>query len=277
MPYKPKSTRKFTRRTRKTSKGSTKVSKKLIRSIAKKVVSSQIQDKEVRQDGGLGLHSFPGSVAAAPPNVWTNANIFDTSVVYTGVAQGTGEGNRIGNIIRPKKFTFGMILTPQAGITTPIMVRMYVCTFKFDPNNAVAADIWGSVQNWSTTGGLNRSFFDNGNTSTGMAGDLSDLMKPINTDVWRVYKVKTFKVGCSSGPAFGTATGNNDFKVMHRKTINLLPYIPKRITYNDANTNSLNKKVFLIFQCIKADGTTNDNVSIYANLYYNYHFKYESA
>jgi len=254
-----------------------KTNDKTIRKIAQQVVSRNIANKEVRQDGALGIHSYPGVANATPPNVWTNANIFDTSTVYTGIAQGTGEGNRVGNILRPKKFTFGMVLTPQAGIVSPVMVRMYVLTFRFDPNNAVAADIWGSMQNWSTTGGLNRTFFDNGNTATGMAGDLSDLMKPINKDCWIVHKVKTFKIGCASGPTIGTATGNNDFKLLTRRTINLLPYIPKRIVYQDAVTNSLNKKVFIVFQCMKADGTSNDNTSIYANLFYNYNFQYENA
>lgn len=283
MPFKTKSSVKFMRRSRRTlglrKKKVTKVSKKLIRTIANKVVSRRLMDKEVRSSNSQGLFAYPGAALGLPPNIWSNNNILDTSVVYQGIAQNFGEGNRISNIIHPKKFTFSFMLAPNDNnVPSPIHIRMYVLTFKFDPNNSVAADIWGSMQNWSTTGGLNRSFFDNGNGTSGMAGDLTDLMKPINTNVWRVYKVKTFKIGVSATPTFGTTQyGNNDFKLSIRKTINLLPYIPKTIQYNDAEINSVNKKVFIVFECLRADGASNDVTTQYAKLYYNYNFKYENA
>lgn len=237
-------------------------------------------DMEVRLQGSQGLYTFPGSVFGTPPNNWTNNNILDVSSVYTGIAQGTGEGNRIGNVIKARKLKFSFVLTPNLNaITSPLNVRMWILTFKFDPNNSLAVDVWGSMQNWNATGGLNRSFFDDGNTTSGMSGDLSDLLKPVNTDAWIVHKCKTFKLGHSGSPMTGTPaiSGNNDYKLNIRKTIDLLPYIPKRITYNDANTNSLNKKVFIVFQCIQADGSTNNITTQAAAIWYNYHFKYEST
>jgi len=281
MSYKLKGKSKFVRRGRATRRTMVrpKVSKKTMAKVARAVVSRYMPDKEVRDSAGIGLYSYPNVVLGAPPNLWTNNNIIDTSTIYAGISQGTGEGNRVANIIRPKKFNFSFMLTPNdTSIPSPIFVRMYIATFRFDPNNAVAADIWGSCQDWSTTGGINRSFFDNGNTSTGMAGDLTDLLKPINTDCWMVKKVKTFKVGVSSTPALGsTQYGNNDFKYVIKKSVNLLPYIPKRIVFNDTATNSLNKKTFIIFQCIRADNVTNNVNTQYAKLFYNFHFKYESV
>lgn len=256
-----------------------KVSKSMTRQLVKDEFHRMTPDQEVRLGDGNGLYSFPGAAMGAPPNLWTNNNIYDVSEVYNGIAQGTGEGNRFGNVIRPRKLKFSFLIVPnEASIPAPIQVRMWILTFKFDPNNATDPDIWGSMQNWSTTGGLNRSFYDNGNTASGLAGDLSDLMKPVNTDVWTVHKCKTYKLGHASTPAVGTAVyGNNDFKLNIRKTVDLLPYIPKRITYNDANTNSLNKKVFIVFELLRADGQTNNVVTQYAQIYYNFHFKFEST
>lgn len=236
-------------------------------------------DMEVRGSSTKALYSFPGVAHGTPPNSWTLNNIFDVSDIYSGISQGTGEGNRIGNVIRPRKMSFSFLLLPnQATQNSPINVRMWILTFKFDPNNAVAADIWGSMQNWNASGGLNRSFFDDGSTTSGMDGTLTDLMKPVNTDAWTVHKCKTYKVGHSSTPvASASVSGNNDYKLNVRKTVNLLPYIPKRITYNDANTNSLNKKVFIVFECLKADGLGNDVTSKMCDIFYNYHFKYEST
>lgn len=252
---------------------------KRLRKEIKKEFHRMTPDQEVRSSAGIGLYTFPGSAMSTPPNLWTNNNIIDVSTVYQGIAQGTGEGNRFGNVIKPTKFTFSFILTPNQGeVASPLNVRMWILTFKFDPNNTTAADIWGSMQNFSTTGGLNRSFFDDGNVATGMDGTLTDLMKPVNTDAWTVHKCKTYKLGHSSTPVVGTAIyGNNDYKLNIRRTVNLLKYIPKRITYNDVHTNSLNKKVFIVFEVLRADGGNNNVTTQFASLYYNYHFKFEST
>lgn len=251
-----------------------------MRRIAENVVSMNVQDQEVRFSNNQNMVSFPGTAAGAPPNAWTNNNVFDTSVVYTGITQGTGEGNRVGNRIKIKKFRFSFILNPSVNILTCHMVRMFVVTYKFDPNGSTASDIWAACQNWSTTGTVNRSFFDNGSATTGMLGNMQDLMLPVNTDAFTVHKVKTFKLGYSSLPtvAAGNAiNGNNDFKYIIRGGVNLHKYMPKFIKYNDATTVHYNKKIFILFEVLSADGASNDDISAKASIWYNYNFVYENA
>lgn len=252
-----------------------------LKSVVKQEIKRNTPDQENRIEGGLGLYSYPGSAhgTTMATNLWVNNNIIDVTDVWMNIAQGTGEGNRFGNVIKPRKLNFSFLLAPnQAAITSPINVRMWVLTYKFGINNASDADVWDSMQNFNATGGMASSFFDNGNSRSGMSGNLDDLMKPVNTDAWMVYKCKTYKLGHSSTPAVGTAVyGNNDYKLNVRKTINLLPYIPKRITYNDNLSTNLNKKVFIVFECLKADGSSNNNTTQYAVLWYNFHFKWEST
>lgn len=248
----------------------------------KKVIQNEIsraaQNKEVRNSGDTDMFSFPGSAQGAPPNSWSQRNIFDTSVVYSGLTQGTGEGNIIGNRLKIKKFRFSFIINPAVQITTPMLVRMYVLTYKFDPVNATANDIWSTAQNWSTSGGVNKTFFDNGSSSNGMTGKLQDLLMPINTNVYAVHKVKTYKLGYSALPFTGSevVTGNNDFKYLIRGSVDLAKYHRKILNYNDATTVNYNKKVFIVYQILSADGGDDNDLTQRCHIYYNYHFVYES-
>lgn len=263
-------------------KGTKKVKKVRSMKGLKKVIQNEIsksaQNKEVRSSGDTDMFSFPGSAQGAPPNSWSQRNIFDTSTVYSGLTQGTGEGNVIGNRLKIKKFRFSFIINPAVQITTPMLVRMYVLTYKFDPVNANSNDIWATAQNWSTSGGVNKTFFDNGSSTNGMTGRLQDLLMPINTDVYSVHKVKTYKLGYSALPFTGSevVTGNNDFKYLIRGSVDLAKYHRKYITYNDGTTVNYNKKIFIVYQVLSADGGDDNDLTQRCHIYYNYHFVYES-
>lgn len=257
-------------------------SRRAMRRIAQEVVSRNLTDHEVRNSSEQNLYSFPGVAGGSTlPTLWSANNVFDTSVVWTGINQGGGEGARLANRLKIKKFRFSFIINPSSNLLTAHMVRMYVVTYKFDPNGATNNDIWAACQNWSSTGTVNRTFFDNGNSTNGMTGSMQDLLMPINTDAFTVHKVKTFKLGYASVPDDGSAattiSGNNDFKYIIRGSVNVGKYMPKYLKYNDNSTVSYNKKVFIIFEVLSADGASNDDIAVRGKIWYNYNFVFESA
>lgn len=249
------------------------VSKKAIRKTVAKTVKQLVESKEVRNSqANATLYSYPHTPTL--PNNYASNNIFDTSLVYQGIGQGTGEGNRIGNVIHPSKFRFSFCMTARQGLSSPLIVRMYVLTYKFDPNNSTVNDVWACLQQAQPSPGS--SFFDNGNSSNGMTGTLVDLLLPVNTDVMRIYKTATYKLSPAGVPQ-GAGGSNNDFKYFIRQTIDLLKYIPAQIKWNDNGTTSYNKKVYIVFEALSSDGTTITDTSSIINFSYSYHFQYKDA
>lgn len=244
---------------------------KTMRKIAKDEIHRMAEDKESKIGySNRPLYSYP-STATIPNNFETN-NIIDCSTIWSNISQGTGEGNRIGNKIRFTKYMFNFILNYNVAVNVPQFVRMWVITYKFDPNNAAASDIWSCMNGAITSA---RNFFDNGNASNGMDGTLLDLVSPVNTNVVTVHKCKTFKVGAASSPSGGLTTGNNDFKYAIKSRVNLLKY-QKRVQYNDTATTSFNKKIFIVFECIGADGVVvPDTSAARCNLNYFFNLKWE--
>lgn len=221
-----------------------------MRRVAKKEISKMAEHKENKVGtSNQPLYSYPSSPTL--PNNFNTNNILDTSIAYQNIAQGVGEGQRVGNEIKLSQFRFSFILNYNVSVNVPQFVRMWVLTYKFDPNNATTADVWSSLNNSLTTAA---NFFDNGNTANGMLGSLLDLVAPVNTDVMTIHKCKTYKIGAASAPSGGTTTGNNDFKYAVKDYVDLLKYHAKTVKFNDTATISYNKKTFIVFECLGADG-----------------------
>jgi len=244
---------------------------KTMRKIAKAEIHKMAEDKESKIGfSNRPLYSYPST--ATIPNNFETYNIIDCSTIWSNISQGTGEGNRIGNKITFRKYMFNFILNYNVAVNVPQFVRMWVITYKFDPNNASTADIWSCINGAITSA---RNFFDNGNSSNGMDGTLLDLVSPVNTNVVTVHKCKTFKVGAATAPSGGLTAGNNDFKYAIKSRVNLLKY-QKRVQFNDAASTSYNKKIFIIFECIVADGVVVPDTSVpRCNLNYFFNLKWE--
>lgn len=242
---------------------------RMMRQVAKQEIHKMAEDKEYKIGASNRvLYSYPST--ATIPNNFNSQNIIDTSIAWANIAQGTGEGDRVGNKIKLTKFMFNFILNYNVAVNVPQFVRMWVVTYKFDPNNAATADIWSGLQTSNSN-----NFFDNGNTSNGMGGTLLDLVAPVNTNAWTVHKCKTYKIGAASAPSGGTTIGNNDFKYAIKTKVNLLKY-QKQIKYNDTSTTSFNKKIFIIFECIGADGVVvPDTSTSRCNLNYFFNIRWE--
>lgn len=216
-----------------------------IAKIAQQVVSRNIEDKEARYvaQGFLFDSVINGSN-------FENGNIWLSNPTIATKSQGTGQGQRIGNRLKIKKFMYRQRFwcIPQTADANNYHLKMFVLTDKDNPNNGTTGS--------TNTAILNGPFFNNGSTSTGTTGIMHDMMLPIDTDRWRVHKTREFKLGFSTNPQ-GTTTGwgNNDYKVSCSVRVNLKKYLPKYVQYRDSDGKIYSRGVVIIFLIVKMDNT----------------------
>lgn len=151
------------------------------------------------------------------------------------ISQGTGQGDRLGNKIKITNARLRFTLLPIAydGVNNqplPVIVRTMFMYDKKNPNTA-------------PTPGANGDFFQNGDSSAGFAGDISDLIRPVNTDRYVVKHVKDYKIGWAN---YSGVTGadpaqayyaNNDFKMMVKKSVNYNKFIVHNLKYDDTDAD----------------------------------------
>lgn len=184
-------------------------------------------------------------------------NVFELGPAGSGmtIAQGTGQGQRIGNTIKTKKLTWkGTIVALPWDTSTnpnprPQQVKLFVFYDKTDPT---------AVPQPAT------NFFQDGNSSKGFQDDLADLWSPINTDRYRVLTTRTFKLGYSqyAGTANTPANqgaqqafSNNDFKLNCNFSVDLTKYYPQIVKFNDNNNIPTTRGLYALWITCAADGT----------------------
>lgn len=234
--------------------------------VAKREIAKAAENKVLRGSLARKLGSYP-------PNypLFDTRNIIDTSEVLRNLALGTGSGNRIGNKIKLKRYMMKFMLWPNSTSTTPVFVKMWVVSDKLNPTNVTASDIETAMDNTAFQPG--GTFFENGNSTSGCLGNFQDLQMDVNRDRFTVHKTRVFKLSVAQQP--GTA-GNNDFKLNHQFSVNVLKYHPKVIKYQDAITGSwYTRRVFIIFEVINYDDTAAGVGSDAASLSHTANIQYE--
>lgn len=238
------------RKNKKARRPRARLSVKAMRKIARTEIRRQVEDKEVRGTANLPLGSNPDTYTN-----WAANNIIDCNVNLQSIVQGTGQGNRVGNKIRLTKFMLRGALYYQSTVDTPILVKMWVVSSKLNPNNATNIDIY---QACSTLFSAN-NWFQDGNSSAPMTSNLRDSQLPVNTDIFTVYATRTWKVANAQAPQGASPGSNNDFKTLVNYKMNLLKYHPKILRWNDnSTTNGFWRKLFVVFQCMNANGSTSN-------------------
>jgi hypothetical protein len=153
---------------------------------------------------------------------------------------GPSEGQRIGNTIKLKRWIIKGLIQPKynAGSGDPLngvtMNNSYVGYVdiyfgKYLKNNSPVS---------STLGAL----YQNGSTTSSPTCISTDMLNPLNKDVYKVYYHRRFKMGAASDPktyqnptASDTNPANNDFKVSQTFGFDVCKYILKNkaLKYND--------------------------------------------
>lgn len=164
------------------------------------------------------------------------------------ILQGVTQDTRIGNTIKTKKCMLSYVLRPNDydavsnTVPQPIEVQLFLAHTRDEPGTTpIAADM--------------NVLFQLNNSSTQPSSTLADLVAPINTDVWKIHKKWTHKIGFASNEGTGNSQNaayfaNNDFKLNVVKRMDITKYLPKTFKFNDGSSVIYNKGCFFFFQAI---------------------------
>lgn len=219
--YKRKGARKVSRKPRARRAKKQTFAKKVLQ-----VIHRQAENKLAFQTTGDAILKFPASATFGQ-----GLNIFSP---LPAISRGTNEGDRIGNTIKPLKLNVkGYLFYKPSALSgnyaayqSRVCVRMMVIQPKqFSSNTNASSTAWyGQV-------------LQKQNTTVAPTGKISDLMAPINRDVFKVWYDKLFYMSTTE-VAQATAVGyymieNKDAT----KFFNLNIKLPKTLTYDDSNSS----------------------------------------
>lgn len=240
-----------------------------VKTYVKRTIHSQIENKCVQINPGQLAF---GNVLESPD---FNAYPLAPLNSFWTIAQGVGQGNRVGNIIKVRKVMLNYILRPAPydvltnPNTQPSEVRLMLGYVKnspaFLPLNTDIAQL-----------------FNVGSTSQAPVGTLKDLISPYNNDYWTIKKSWTHKLGFANNSGTGGSPGvqyhaNNDFKYNAMARIDVTRYMPKTCVFNDAVGTTNTKNLFFMYYAVAAGGGTYGATTLPVFIDYWIDFHYEDA
>nr|QJI53697.1 MAG: capsid protein [Cressdnaviricota sp.]QJI53699.1 MAG: capsid protein [Cressdnaviricota sp.]QKN88871.1 MAG: capsid protein [Cressdnaviricota sp.] len=257
-----------------------KVVRKPTKALAKliqRVVSRNIENKsrqanlemnlQFAQPGGTGL-SFNGLIPLTPyDSVGTPAG----STIQ--ILQGTGQGGRVGNVIKTKYATLKGVLAPLPlnATTNPAPAPMEICIWIFK-----LKDLRSGNQLITAQDNINNQFFQSNNSTTGVTGSLINIVQAINQDNIHLYYKRVFKVGFAAGQA-GGSIANNEFSYNRKFSINITKYLPKTIKFDDNTEMPSVNHVYCYMAPFKADGAVSTGAVYGATCDWEINYIYEDA
>jgi len=163
------------------------------------------------------------------------------------MTQGPGEFQRIGNSIVNKKTVLRFLIHPQIMQAPYNDSSIIFNQFTYQGYFTMALI---KMRDGSTPPSGLTSFLQNGNSAITPSGKVYDLLYTPNTDLYKVYWKKTYKLGPSAPPYQNPHNAdsipaymhfNNDFKLTASDSIRVDNYIGKngKITFNDNTVNAV--------------------------------------
>lgn len=229
-----------------------KVSKPVINPVLKKYVSKLVNKTEeikVFTNGLATKYNIQGSGfnTTGPFGFNSPSNIIPI------ISQGTGQHQRVGNVIRPKGKLYirgHVVALPTSSTNNPFPN----CPFY------VKIVVWRQKASMSTIS--NTDILDNGITAGGINfdGTLDDLMIPFNRDKYVIGAVKTFSLQPNSTVSGYSTENLSRFPVS--KFFKMYVDLPAKLTYNDTLLDPSNCRWYMSAGIVNCDGTLAIN-SIY--------------
>lgn len=189
---------------------------------------------------------------------------------FVDIPQGTGQGNRVGNYIRPRKviLSLQMYQLPYDGTYNanprPLMIKAWFVKFKGQSNTTA-----------SLTG-----FFQSGNITTNFTGLLQDFNKDVNKQAVTLLGTKMFKLGTANYGGTGANSAlqtlaNNDYSLNVVTKIDVTKYLAAQYHWNDTGTTTpTNDPTYVIFEAVNAENTQVPNLARPGILEYEITFNY---
>lgn len=243
-----------------------KVSKS-VRSYVKKTLHTNIENKTASYSLSFNITDYATQTNSLSPFV------LSPYTSWTAIGQGVQQGQRLGNQIMTRKAILRYVITTNPynissnPYPAPQIVKMWFGYQKNKPLENVANQT---------------SFFQNGSGSITPTGGLSDLVRPINQDLFKIYTSRTFKLGYSNYGGSGTnpanqSFSNNDYKFNHVGSIDVTKYMQKLVKFNDSVDTPTNGHILVCYmEAIRADGVT-PNTAAPVNCTFMMDYTYEDA
>lgn len=236
-----------------------KPSKALVRTI-NKVLSRKLENKAWFD---YAANQTITSVSAGVP-IYRN--------LVPTLSQGTGHSARVGNEINVKSGVIrGHVNVLPYNVTSnnlpaPFYVKMWLVSAKQINTTSLS----------STSIALD--FFDVVNSSVGLQANMLDLDLTINKDAWTCYGQKIIKIGGGYNSSTGPYNPGNYFDNSPMSapfSFNFGKHL-KKIKYSDSVIYPENRNMFIIFQCVSANGADTTS-QIPAEFHYTTRVEYEDA
>ena len=252
--------------------GGSKATKALVRSVAKKVISSQLEDKYV----GYTLQPAPPGTPGYP--ISFNASITVGTELYPllpPLLNGASSYQRVGDRIRPKRFYVDVIVSANGGLTSSQlnMVRLFLLCDK-------ALGNWDDVR---VNTPITQDLLNNGAGTQGFTGIPHTLCMPVNTERYKVLHDKVLQVRAGTGQTPNSTNGyvGSQTFVGTQQAWKLRFNIPTPAVLKYSGFNNDYPSNFAPFIClgyIQPDGNASpDNLITRVQMSYRSHLWYEDA
>lgn len=201
-----------------------------IKKYVNKAIHKNVENKSVVKRGELTFGTY-----TATPNMACTP-IFPTSSSLI-ILQGSGAGDRVGNVITTRRLQLKYILWPCKHDQS-VNIQPY-------PKEVII--YIGYLRGSRVTTPASTSFIDlyqDGNTSSSPFSDLWDIMLPVNKDVFHICKTIRHKIGNSVVVDFDgqikleSFGANNDFHLNQTRTLDLSSYLGNKVRFDDATADS---------------------------------------
>ena len=244
----------------------------LVKAVAKKVLDSQVEDKYV----AYTLYPAPPGTQGYP--ISFNASITTGSELYPllpPLLNGVSSYQRVGDRIRPKRFTVDVIVSANGGLTSSQlnMVRLFLISDKSYGN-------WDDVR---TNTPITTELLNNGAGTQGFTGIPHTLCMPVNAERYKVHHDKILQVRAGQGQtpnSTNSYVGTQAF-VGTQQAWKLRFVIPTPAVLKYSAFNSDYPTNFAPFIClgyIQPDGNASpDNLITRVQMIYRSHLWFEDA
>jgi len=239
-----------------------------VKKYVKTQLARNLENKCMNVNGGF---SFGNILESADLNAYP-------MLPYTGygtIAQGAGQGQRIGNEVRVKKLMLNYVLrpTPYSALTNPFPEPVEVDLFLGYVNQ---------VPGFLPVPGDMTYLFQNGNSTAAPFGTLRDLISTVNKDYWTIKKRWRHKIGYSSANGTGSVantqySNNNDFKLNVVNKLDITKLVDKKLKFLDSANTLQGKNLFFFMEAVAAGGGQFSSTTLPCNIEFWVDLQYEDA
>lgn len=243
-----------------------------VKRYVKSIISRQQETK-------TAMPSIANNVEIQPYGVVNphGSTHFSCAPLFTTITQGTGNGQRIGDTIKVQKLLLQGFINfdpSHYGDTNYLKNPLYIKMIVFRRKDSIVDPC-----NYSgTTQGI-QDLLLNGSMPTFPQNLPSDMWRKFNTDVYKIYATRMFKIGNSANTTDPQTSGqwNNDFSLARKFSIDLSKHVDK-IKFNESGGTPTNVSFNVAFLVCFANGYALNALSKgCAEIHYDINLTYKDA